>query len=158
MSKVNTNQNKNLVTMSIDTIPSVSYNTASINYDKHSKAAAKFSDLSEIIQDYVDINQKDNKEIGGVETLIKSANNVLYDGDKIDIKQQTKSKGFFTLIQAQLNKIAGAEKVATESVDQESNLIELTQAVNEAEIALQQVIQIRDKFVNAFNEITKMAF
>lgn len=144
--------------MSIDTVTNIRYNIASINYDKHSKAAAKIASITEAVQDYVYINQKDNRDIGGVETSIKSTNNVLYDGDNIDIKQQTKSKGFFALIQAQLSKIASAEKVTTESVDQETNLIELSESIHEAEIALQQVVQIRDKIVNGFNEITKMAF
>ena len=139
-------------------IQNISYSIASSNYDKYAKAATKASSLDDVkVNDYININQKDNKDIGGVETSIKSANNVLYDGDKIDIKHQDKSKGFFALIQAQLSKIAAAEKTSTESVNQETNLVELSESIHEAEIALQQVVQIRDKMVNAFNEIIKMA-
>jgi flagellar hook-basal body complex protein FliE len=140
-------------------IQSFNYSIASSNYDKYAKAVAKTSSLADIkVHDHVSISQQDNRDVGGVETSIKTTNNVLYDGDKIDIKQQDKSKGFFALIQAQLNKIARAEKVTTESVDQETNLIELSESIHEAEIALQQVVQIRDKIVTAFNDITKMAF
>ena len=140
-------------------IQSFNYSIASSNYDKYAKAAVKASSFADIkVDDHVSINQQDNGDVGGVETSIKTTNNVLYDGDKIDIKQQDKSKSFFALIQAQLNKIARAEKVTTESVDQETNLIELSESIHEAEIALQQVVQIRDKIVTAFNDITKMAF
>ncbi len=140
-------------------IQNISYSIASSNYDKYSKAVAKTSSLDEVkVSDYVIINQKDNKDIGGVETSIGNTNNVLHNGDKIVIKQQEKSNGFFNLIQAQLNKIAATEKVSTESVDQESSLLQVSESIAEAEIALQQVVQIRDKIVSGFNEITKMAF
>jgi flagellar hook-basal body complex protein FliE len=140
-------------------IQNISYSIASSNYDKYSKAVAKTSSLDEVkVSDYVIINQKDSKDTGGVETSIGNTNNVLHNGDKIVVKQQEKSNGFFNLIQAQLNKIAATEKVSTESIDQESSLLQVSESIAEAEIALQQVVQIRDKIVSGFNEITKMAF
>lgn len=140
-------------------IQSVNYSKASNFYDKYAKALEHNSTHGVAdVRDSIVLNSQEKVDLGGVETSIGKKNDVLGSGDEIIIQSKGSQNKFFNFIQAQLSKIAASEKTAAQAVDQEVSLVELSASINEAEIALQQVVQTRDKLVNCFNEITKMAF
>ena len=48
------------------------------------------------------------------------------------------------------------QSVIDDNDQSETNLVDVMSAVNESEVALQQIITIRDKFINAYQDIIKM--
>lgn len=146
--------------MSLNKINDINYSIASQKYDRYSQAIDKVQKLDDVrVNDSVLINHNQNAEVGGVEMTIgqKSSNDILSNGDSITIKSE-KSNKFFGFIQDQLKKISALEKVTTNAVDQEAPLIELVESVNQAEMKLQETIQVRDKLVNSLNELFRMSF
>lgn len=147
--------------MSLNKINDINYSIASQKYDRYSQAIDRAQKLDDVIvKDSVLINQSQVSEVGGVETTIgqqKNSNDILSNGDSITIKSE-KSNKFFGFIQEQLKKISALEKVTTNAVDQEAPLIELVESVNQAEMKLQETIQVRDKLVNSLNELFRMSF
>jgi flagellar hook-basal body complex protein FliE len=147
--------------MSVIKVNNTDYSIASQKYDRFSQAIDKVQKLDDVrVNDSVLINHKQNSEVGGVEMLVgnvKHANDVLSSGDSITIKSE-KSNKFFGFIQEQLKKISALEKVTTNAVDQEAPLIELVESVNQAEMRLQETIQVRDKLVSSLNELFRMSF
>ncbi|NNG03340.1 MAG: flagellar hook-basal body complex protein FliE [Inquilinus sp.] len=51
---------------------------------------------------------------------------------------------------------AASEKVATEALAGQADLAEVVMAVNNAELTLQTVVAIRDKVIEAYQEIIRM--
>jgi flagellar hook-basal body complex protein FliE len=146
--------------MSLNKINDINYSIASQKYDRYSQAIDRVQKLDDVrVNDSVLINHNHNAEVGGVEMTIgqKSSNDILSNGDSITIKSE-KSNKFFGFIQDQLKKISALEKVTTSAVDQEAPLIELVESVNQAEMKLQETIQVRDKLVNSLNELFRMSF
>lgn len=48
------------------------------------------------------------------------------------------------------------EKAAAQAVTGEANIVDVVQAVNEAEMTLQTVVALRDRMVQAYNDIMSM--
>lgn len=86
---------------------------------------------------------------------------ILRQGDSIEISsQQPKSPNFASTVSALLNnrleEIRKSEIKTKSTIGQTGNLIEVVAAVNDAEVALQQIITVRDKVVSGFMDILKM--
>ena len=55
-----------------------------------------------------------------------------------------------------LNALKAGEQQSLQAVAGKADLTAVTQAVNNAEIALQAVIAVRDRVISAYNDISKM--
>lgn len=70
------------------------------------------------------------------------------------------SKNFGNLIQTSVadvaNQMKAAEVQSIKSVDGGKDLMNVIHAVNSAEVALQTVVAVRDKVVNAYQEMMRM--
>jgi len=49
-----------------------------------------------------------------------------------------------------------SETVATKAIRKEANLVDVVTAVNNAEVTLQAVVAVRDRVINAYQEIMRM--
>lgn len=94
---------------------------------------------------------------------VNASQNVLRQGDNLDlfVKSTANTAPSFSLVvkeilKEKINKIKTAEKKSLDAVKGKAGMVEVMNAVNESEIALQQIVTIRDKFVNAYLEILKM--
>jgi len=132
------------------TIKNVSYSIASNLYDRNSKLLDRVAKVADEVQDKVSI---------GVAPKIIDENqdqtSVLMTGDLI--KPEPKHN-FFNLIKDKFNQIKKSEEISGSDAKQGVNLVELTASLNEAEIAVQQIVQIRDKIVSGYKEILNSAF
>ena len=87
---------------------------------------------------------------------------VLHNGDKIDIIEQggVKERSFPHMVQEiiseDIQKIKKSEKLNISAIKGTVNTIEVMQALNESEVALQKIVTIRDKIVSAYLDILKM--
>ena len=87
---------------------------------------------------------------------------VLRQGDNLDIisKKASSNPSFTTVVQElfreRLKKIKSGEAKSLKGIRGKAGMLEVMEAVNESEVALQQVLVIRDKFVNAYTDILKM--
>ena len=108
-------------------------------------------------------------------TNTTSGAGVLYSGDKIDVLSQGVSKShlFSTVIQEvsktatattmiqeliknRVQKVKSSEKVSLDAIKGKAGMLEVMAAVNDSEIALQEIIAVRDKIVGAYLDILKM--
>ena len=93
---------------------------------------------------------------------INSGTGVLYSGDKIDVLSQGVSKApqFSTVIQelikSRVQKVKSSEKVSLDAIKGKAGMIEVMAAVNDSEVALQEIVTVRDKIVGAYLDILKM--
>ncbi|RST67784.1 flagellar hook-basal body complex protein FliE [Candidatus Aquarickettsia rohweri] len=93
---------------------------------------------------------------------INSGTGVLYSGDKIDVLSQGVSKApqFSTVIQelikSRVQKVKSSEKVSLDAIKGKAGIIEVMAAVNDSEVALQEIVTVRDKIVGAYLDILKM--
>ncbi len=86
--------------------------------------------------------------------------NVLKTGDVIDIVSKQSSGSFpgvvNEILAPQIKKIQEGEIKTKKAVKSKGDLVEVMAAVNLAETALDTVITVRDKLINAYQEILKM--
>ncbi|AIF81545.1 flagellar hook-basal body protein FliE [endosymbiont of Acanthamoeba sp. UWC8] len=85
--------------------------------------------------------------------------NVLRAGDVIDVvsKQSASFSGLVSEIVApQIKKIQEGEKKSTKVINSKEDLVEVAAALNKAEGALHLLVTVRDKVINAYQEILKM--
>ena len=137
-------------------IDNKSYSIASKSYDEHSKLIDKVSQRASHIEDRVSIGETKNIDFGGVKTQMSTPKvDLLMSGDQLITNKQT---NFFDILKEKFNKIRKTEVISSNDAAAETNLIELTASVNEAEIALQQIVQVRDKLVAGFKEILNSSF
>jgi flagellar hook-basal body complex protein FliE len=137
-------------------IDNISYSIASNSYDKNSKLIDKISQRASHLEDKVSIGETKNLDFGGVKTQLSAPKvDLLMAGDQVITQKQT---NFFDILKEKFNKIRKTESVSSNDAAAETNLIELTASVNEAEIALQQIVQVRDKLVAGFKEILNSSF
>ena len=134
-------------------IQNIKYSIASNLYDKQSKAIQK-NEIVEV-KDLISINSQ-QKDFGGVEVGQKASPDILGKADTIVTSSRSENGFFKTLQEKFLNQIIKSERVS--SSPEEVNLVELTAAIGEAEIAVQQITQVRDKIVSAYKEIINSAF
>ena len=127
--------------------------------------------ISSSFNQAIDAYKKANKQAIGhgrqpsaEDQLIKQTDGlgVLHTEDKIDVIAQgsTKSAPFSSIIQEVIEekcqKIKKSEKVAVEAIKGKTNMVEVMAAINESEIALQEMITVRDKIISAYLDILKM--
>jgi flagellar hook-basal body complex protein FliE len=146
------------------------YTQATANYNKTAQVINKVSQsISNEPKDIVSLGQKNTSYVDSINgskpidsnnsTDIKSAA-ILRQGDDLTavaaIKTQTPFLGFLkNTIATKFNALRKAERASTAAVHNDDNMIEVMAAVNEASIALEQVVAVRDKFVSAYMEIMK---
>ena len=115
----------------------------------------------------VDAYKRTNKNIKTTGLPSQNSNTtsgagVLYSGDKIDVLSQgvSKSPQFSTVIQEliknRVQKVKSSEKVSLDAIKGKAGMLEVMAAVNDSEIALQEIIAVRDKIVGAYLDILKM--
>ncbi len=92
-----------------------------------------------------------------------TSQNILRAGDVIDVVNNSKANivpKFTTfmrsLAQAKLRKIRSAEEYSDKALKGQASMMEVMTATNEAELILQQVLTVRDKFVSAYMEVLRM--
>lgn len=145
--------------MSIYKIENINYSAASSSYDKNSKLIDNLSQRASHIEDKISIGEKGKVDFGPVNTefnLPKAG--ILMATDEFVIKKQDKKTNFWDVLQSKFKTITKSEAVSINDIAVETNLVELAAAVNEAEINLQQIVQVRDKLVSAFKEILNSSF
>ncbi|MBY0580665.1 MAG: flagellar hook-basal body complex protein FliE [Rickettsiales bacterium] len=87
---------------------------------------------------------------------------VLYAGDKMDVLSQgvTKTSQFSSIVQelikTRVQKVKNADKVSLDAIKGRTGMIEVMEAINNSEIALQEIVTVRDKIVAAYLDILKM--
>ena len=91
-----------------------------------------------------------------------SGQGVLYAGDKMDIlshgvaKTSQFSSIFQELIKVRVQKVKKADKVYLDAIKGKTGMIEVMEAINNLEIALQEIVTVRDKIVSSYLDILKM--
>ena len=91
-----------------------------------------------------------------------SGHGVLYAGDKMDVLSQgvTKTSQFSSIVQelikTRMQKVKNADKVSLDAIKGRTGMIEVMEAINNSEIALQEIVTVRDKIVAAYLDILKM--
>jgi flagellar hook-basal body complex protein FliE len=117
----------------------------------------------------VEAYQKANKNVKnlGLTTQTNKINTnsgqgVLYAGDKMDILSQgvAKTSQFSSIVQelikARVQKVKKADKVSLDAIKGKAGMIEVMEAINNSEIALQEIVTVRDKIVSSYLDILKM--
>ena len=141
--------------MSSYKIQNVSYSIASNLYDKNSKLIDRVAQQASQVQDRVSIGDIKSLDFGGVKTeLSVPRSDILFEGDNISSNRKV---DFFNIIKDKFNQIRKTEALSSNDAKSETNLVELTASLTEAEIALQQIVQIRDKIVSGYKEILNSA-
>ena len=79
-----------------------------------------------------------------------------------NIVSQSSNTGFSDifgkLTKDRIKKIKRAEDKVSDAISGNSNAIEVMAAVAESEIALQEIVLVRDKIIGAYQEILRMSF
>jgi flagellar hook-basal body complex protein FliE len=114
-------------------------------------------------------NQTIRKSVGDeAKTLKDVGHNVLRKGDDINLSKlqntattnAVNSSKFSSMlhnsIKKNVNTVRNAERFTKHAVRSKANLVEVMNAVNESELALQQVVAVRDRFLTAIQDILKM--
>jgi flagellar hook-basal body complex protein FliE len=139
-------------------IQSISYSVASNLYEKNSKLLDKVIQSASQVQDKVSIGEE-NRVLEGKMThqdrLKEAQYDLLTDGDKI---KQVSNSGFFNLIKEKFNQIKNSENLSTRNITEEVNTVELANSLNEAQIAIEQIVAVRDKIVSGYKDILNSAF
>ena len=60
------------------------------------------------------------------------------------------------LIKTRVQKVKNADKVSLDAIKGRTGMIEVMEAINNSEIALQEIVTVRDKIVAAYLDILKM--
>jgi flagellar hook-basal body complex protein FliE len=117
----------------------------------------------------VEAYQKANKNVKNLGSSTQtnkvntnSGQGVLYAGDKMDILSQgvAKTSQFSSIVQelikARVQKVKKADKVSLDAIKGKTGMIEVMEAINNSEIALQEIVTVRDKIVSSYLDILKM--
>ena len=117
----------------------------------------------------VEAYQKANKNVKNLGSTTQtnkvntnSGQGVLYAGDKMDILSQgvSKTSQFSSIVQelikARVQKVKKADKVSLDAIKGKTGMIEVMEAINNSEIALQEIVIVRDKIVSSYLDILKM--
>ena len=122
-------------------------------------------DFSNAVEAYKKAN-KTVKNLGSSSENSKintnSGHGVLYAGDKMDVLSQgvTKTSQFSSIVQelikTRVQKVKNADKVSLDAIKGRTGMIEVMEAINNSEIALQEIVTVRDKIVAAYLDILKM--
>jgi flagellar hook-basal body complex protein FliE len=117
----------------------------------------------------VEAYQKANKNVKNLGSTTQtnkintnSGQGVLYAGDKMDILSQgvAKTSQFSSIVQelikARVQKVKKADKVSLDAIKGKAGMIEVMEAINNSEIALQEIVTVRDKIVSSYLDILKM--
>jgi len=117
----------------------------------------------------VEAYQKANKNVKNLSSTTQtnkvntnSGQGVLYAGDKMDILSQgvAKTSQFSSIVQelikARVQKVKKADKVSLDAIKGKTGMIEVMEAINNSEIALQEIVTVRDKIVSSYLDILKM--
>ena len=117
----------------------------------------------------VEAYQKANKNVKNLDSSTQtnkvntnSGQGVLYAGDKMDILSQgvSKTSQFSSIVQelikARVQKVKKADKVSLDAIKGKTGMIEVMEAINNSEIALQEIVTVRDKIVSSYLDILKM--
>jgi len=132
------------------------YSIASNSYNKNAKLIDTISRRALDIEDKVSIGRKEHLDSTKVTNQLSTPRiDIILKGDQLITEKQT---NFSTILQEKFKKIIKTETLSSRDIETETNLVELAATVNEAEIQLQQVVHVRDKFVAAFKEILNSAF
>lgn len=117
----------------------------------------------------VEAYQKANKNVKNLGSTTQnnkvntnSGQGVLYAGDKMDILSQgvAKTSQFSSIVQelikVRVQKVKKADKVSLDAIKGKTGMIEVMEAINNSEIALQEIVTVRDKIVSSYLDILKM--
>ena len=135
-------------------IQNIVYSAALNSYDKNSRLIDKALQVSSEVKDTVSLGGA--KVLDGLDSSMVKVD-ILMDGDQLRLNRATKTP-FFSIIKERFNKIRQAEALSVNDVTNETNIVELAASLNEAEIAVQQIVQVRDKIVSGYKEILNSAF
>jgi flagellar hook-basal body complex protein FliE len=116
-----------------------SYLSAVSAYDKMANSVTKLSQSPEATQSFSNVMTQ-SAAIGN--NLIPSNSGVIkWIGDNIEVAR---------------DKIKKSEQISKKAITKEASLADMVTALSEAEIALQSVVNIRDKVISAYQDIIKM--
>jgi len=117
----------------------------------------------------IEAYQKANKNVKNLSSTTQnnkvstnSGQGVLYAGDKMDILSQgvAKTSQFSSIVQelikTRVQKVKKADKVSLDAIKGKTGMIEVMEAINNSEIALQEIVTVRDKIVSSYLDILKM--
>ncbi len=143
------------------------YTKATTSYNRASQSINKATaPIDNEIKDIVSLKQQNNHDVGSVNTISSgrivddATAAILQQGDNLIPATGNRQSFFESLkdtVAAKFHKLKRAEKASTAAVRGDEDMMEVMAAVNEASITLEQVVAVRDKFVNAYNEIMKMS-
>ncbi len=81
-------------------------------------------------------------------------------GPKLNAPEQDTGGGFATLVRDAVNGAIdtgrAAERVSTKAIEGKADLNQVVTAVNNAELTLQTVLAVRDKVIQAYQDIVRM--
>jgi flagellar hook-basal body complex protein FliE len=136
---------------------SISYSAAVNKYDRQSRFVDRIAGQASEVKDNISIGESKKLEIGGVETNVGQTSDVLAESDIIIPSAAQKTKSFFSFIKDKFDAIKSSETTSSKTAGT-TNLLELTASLNEAEIAVQEIVNVRDKIVSAYKEILNSTF
>ena len=81
-------------------------------------------------------------------------------GKNLQKKEETESKGFDRLLDETIGKVSDLQKEADQAIKEltggEGDIVKAMIAMQKAEISFQTMIEVRNKLVNAYQEIMRM--
>lgn len=136
---------------------SISYSAAVNKYDRQSRFIDRIAGQASEVKDEIAIGENKKLEIEGVETILGKGQDILAESDLIIPSASHKTKSFFSFIKEKFDAIKKSEATSSQNAST-TNLLELTASLNEAEIAVQEIVNVRDKIVSAYKEILNSSF
>jgi flagellar hook-basal body complex protein FliE len=135
-------------------------------YQRASKAIDKTNNLDRI-QDIVSVGQDNKKfDFGGVEfkknNLIEGKD-ILLGGDTIikgasqALEEDRKKDSFMKALKAKFKALVKSEDTTRAAINYDTNILELTSSIKEAEQSLDFVVTCRDKLVNLWKDLLNTA-
>jgi flagellar hook-basal body complex protein FliE len=116
-----------------------SYLNAVSAYDKMVNSVTKVAQTPDATQSFSNVM---NQSVAVGNNLMASNSGVIkWIGDNIEVAR---------------DKIKKSEQVSKKVITKEASLTDMVTALSEAEIALQSVVNIRDKVISAYQDIIKM--
>ena len=130
----------------------IEFMNASSSYNKAGKLQQKPAELPKN-----DFNQAVNnfkQQLSNVQASMTTPIN--QENTRVDKKHKTNSV-LSSLLGDNVSKISNAESVHLNALEGKASVADVVTAASEAEIALKEIMTLRDKLVDAFNKITESA-
>jgi flagellar hook-basal body complex protein FliE len=145
--------------MTIFSVNKLNYNQAIQGYNKQSQGMKNLVDNR--VEDKVILGQK-NDFRGGFDIILNQQKDIMNnEGAFVALSDEANSKkkqSFFDSLKAKFNSIKKSELAVEEAITFDMSMTELQATLQDANIALEECIAVRDKFVTSLKDLLNSTF